>query len=488
MTDLDPRQLANLGFTRDRVQEIEERLWLRNHEHAWSTGGYVPDDVACHHYVHPVQYPKSKCPRCKGKGVTRYEKQVEFHELDATYRAWFAGVGSGKSKLGAAEAIRFVVDNPGANFIVSAPTYKILRQSTELYLRAHLLPGVIEEQSRADGWIRLKNDSTFWLRSTDNPDAVRGIDAAGFWLDEGAYASERAWLILTGRLRQPGYQKQGILTTSPKGRNWCWEVFVGRPDKDPALRDHYAYMQTATADNPFLSAQDIELMYLAAGDSLWAKQELEAQFIAVEGVVYPMFNRSVHVGKYRDRDFVDYVWGHDFGYVNPSVVLLFGVDSDKRLYCIDEFHESNVDTDRLYEEVRRMEDRWGLKNKPHVYDPSEKALAETWNKRGLIMERANNDVEQGIRLVASMLERQRDGRPRLVFDEGCVKTINEFEQYHYPEAKEGQNAPEKPAKEFDHGADATRYVAMWSELRHGRGLRALSEESVGRVAVRRWLG
>ena len=64
----------------------------------------------------------------------------------------------------------------------------------------------------------------------------------------------------------------------------------------------------------------------------------------------------------------------------------------------------------------------------------------------------------GIKSISSLLEKREDGKPRLYVDQSCVNTIMEFENYSYPDKKEGKADVERPLKIHDHAMDALRYV------------------------------
>jgi phage terminase large subunit len=53
--------------------------------------------------------------------------------------------------------------------------------------------------------LTLPNGSEILFRSLDEPDRVRGLNLAWFWLDEAPLCGYYAWQVLKGRLRQRGY-------------------------------------------------------------------------------------------------------------------------------------------------------------------------------------------------------------------------------------------------------------------------------------------
>jgi predicted phage terminase large subunit-like protein len=170
--------------------------------------------------------------------------------------------------------------------MVTAPSYKVLRDST---LQS------FEETARHAGQLiqLLKGDSINALirtddggiakilfRSTDNPELLRGPNLSGVWMDEASLSHFDAYKILIARLREGG--KVGWLgaTFTPKGLgHWSFEVFG-------QARPGVFLVQAHTAENPFLSDEFLELVQKTYV-GLQAAQELEGQFVSIEGAEWP---------------------------------------------------------------------------------------------------------------------------------------------------------------------------------------------------------
>ena len=72
-------------------------------------------------------------------------------------------------------------------------------------------------------------------------------------------------------------------------------------------------------------------------------------------------------------------------------------------------------------------------------------------KEGFKVKKAKNDVLDGIRLVATLLN-----QGTIFFDLSCTNTEKEFSSYIW-DAKAGDRGEDKPVKEYDHCMDAVRY-------------------------------
>ena len=189
---------------------------------------------------------------------------------------------------------------------------------------------------------------------------------------------------------------------------------------------------------------------------VFAKQEIEGDFVGFEGLVYPSFSRRINVQEFVQKEFKQVICGVDWGYVNKMVCLVCGVDGDGRLHVIEEFYQSKVLIDEFVEVCKQFKEKYGIET--FYADPSEPAYIQQMNNVGLNFVAADNEIVSGINKVASYLEKQDDGRPRLFVDSKCVNTVMEFENYRYPESKEGKPVQENPLKVHDHAMDALRYI------------------------------
>lgn len=299
-------------------------------------------------------------------------------------------------------------------------------------------------------WI-FHNGSRLLYRSADDPDSIRGLEVGGLWYDEGAKSpSDEAWKIGIGRLSQRGMPNRAYCTTTPKGHNWLYKFFVedAKPDTD--------VIYSTTMDNrtnlPEGYIESLEQQYSGA----FYRQELLAQFVGFEGLVYPEFSPISHIME-RGTKGLRHIAGVDFGYTNPTVFLAIAVDNDDCMHVCEEIYQSGRTLEQMKDEILRLHGKYGIE--AYFCDPSSPDLIATLRSWGLSAREANNDILSGIMEISSRLPLRGD-RPRLTFDKGCSRTIEEMGQYRYPDAKANRNPEEKPIKLYDHAMDALRYAAM----------------------------
>jgi len=214
--------------------------------------------------------------------IELFPKQEEFVFSKASFPAMIGGVGSGKTEGGSTKCLYVAGEYPGSLGMVTAPTFAMLRDAT-LRTIMKVIPEDLYEFTKSDMRISLKNGSEILLRSTDDPEHLRGPNLAYFYMDEAAQSPHDAFKILQGRLRQPGMPHQGWITTTPKGFNWVYQEFA----KDH--RDEYELHQVSSRDNPYLPTAFIETLEESYTDE-FAMQEIEGRFVIIGGNIF--FDRT----------------------------------------------------------------------------------------------------------------------------------------------------------------------------------------------------
>lgn len=387
-------------------------------------------------------------------------------EIEGTHNFVGNGICLHNTMAGAAEVVRRALEAPGSRYLVCAATYPMLKRSTIVEVMSFIREDLIEYYNRADNELKFKNGSIIWFVSMEDPDKQgRGPTVAGVWVDEGSYISEYAFIILTGRIRQPGYWQGMWITTTPKGYNYLYKYFVDLPSKDEKLKEDYWYVQFSTKENPYLTEKFIKSLESTHSGTL-AKQEIEGQFVGFQGQVYSDYLASTHVTDCQKRGgFQEILYLHDFGYTNPMVCLACGVDGDGRIYILEEWYETQKTQEDLIKARREMVSKYG--SGIGIADPSEPGIIESLNRADLPTSPGDNSILEGIQMVSARLKLKGDGRARIVIDPSCKNVQDEFMKYRYADNLDGKPMKDKPLKESDHALDAIRYGVMYLDKRGG---------------------
>ena len=200
--------------------------------------------------------------------------QYQFLRSPARYRAFVAGVGSGKTYAGVLASL--VACQRAERGAIVAPTYPMLKDVVLPTFR-EIAEGGIDALNKADLYAEMSNGSKVLFRSADKPERLRGTNLGWAWVDEAALVGEDTWDILLGRLRlDPG---RAWLTTTPKGHNWVYDRFVDSPDKE------HETVRASTRDNPHLPESYVESLEEQYTER-FRRQEIEGEFMEAEGALW----------------------------------------------------------------------------------------------------------------------------------------------------------------------------------------------------------
>jgi len=379
--------------------------------------------------------------------IELYNTQFDFVNCNDRFTAMLGGVGSGKTLAGSVKSLRYA--GAGTLGLVVAPTYRMMQDATIRTFK-QVNEELIDGYNKTDSTMIFKNGAEVLFRSADDPDKLRGPNIHWAWIDEAGLCRGGTWDVVIGRLRADGGAGPAWVTTTPKGRNWLYKK-----------RHQMTVFKAATTQNPYLSKEFVQsLLDSYTGEFL--RQEVYGEFARFEGLIYDMFDERMHIKKRDNDEFQTWVMAVDEGYTNPAVILLIGVDSDKRKHIRSEFYERG----KLQSDVvnTALELAQGKQISEIVVDASAAGLIADLRNAGLKAKPRKGRVIDGIRTVQEHLKIQGDGKPRLTVDPSCVNTINEFESYVWKPDKD------EPVKENDHAMDAIRYYTAGMNLPTGADL------------------
>lgn len=229
--------------------------------------------------------------------------------------------------------------------------------------------------------------------------------------------------------------------------------------------ERYNYEHFTIRDNASITEdriRDIESQY--DKNSVWYRRDILGERCNAEGLVYPMFNKDIHVVRKGDvQTEGDYYVSSDYGIQNATVFLLWQKEvGSKRWICLNEYYYSGRDNHyqkTVSEHVKGLiQILDGIEPRAIIVDPSASALITEIRRKGYHVRRADNDVKEGIDDVSTMLANQL-----LAFCDCCVNTIGEFGIYSWDE-KASDRGEDAPLKENDHAMDATRYFVRTKYL------------------------
>jgi PBSX family phage terminase large subunit len=242
---------------------------------------------------------------------------------------------------------------------------------------------------------------------------------------------------------------------NPKA-HWIYKTFI--ENKFPDSRVWVWF----TKDNPHFPQEELERMKATLSPRTFrAMFEIDWNTPATN-LVYDDFSES-NCGLYPYDDKLPTYVSVDWGWAHPVAVLWLQLDTKTNtVYVIDEFCQSKVTLEKLYEIMiskpykiseyycdiagNQEREQTGRSNVQWFRDP----------KRSIHFKYRSSPVQKGITLVRNHIKTMT-GQIRLFVNEPkCPKLIDSMRQYVYPE-KNGSIVNENPVKKDDDINDALRY-------------------------------
>lgn len=364
----------------------------------------------------------------------------------------------------------------GQNFGMCGKTIGSFRRNVVFWLKLMLKSrGYAVADHRADNLLTVARNGVenyfyiFGGKDERSQDLIQGITLAGVFFDEVALMPESFVNQATGRCSVDG--SKYWFNCNPDGPYHWFKLkwidkavgYLGRErarelqEKGEILKQ-ILYLHFTMDDNLSLS-EKIKERYRSMYTGVFYKRYILGLWAMAEGIIYDMFSEDRHVKPIREffQQLINsnrYV-SIDYGTQNATVFLLWNKSIDGKWYCIREYYYSGRDKGVQKTDAEYADDlsEWleGTKVKAVIVDPSAASFIAELRKRGYSVLKAKNDVEDGIRLVGTLLNREK-----IAFSSSCVNTIMEFASYIWDE-KAAERGEDAPIKQHDHAMDAVRY-------------------------------
>lgn len=380
-------------------------------------------------------------------------KQEDAIFSDALITICATGIQWGKSDAGAVftKLNMHKYTDPTDNFLITAPTYKIMQQAT--------LPAFFKimkdcgEYHKVDAIFKMHEGGTCWFRTATDPDSVVGItNIRSIWGDEAGLYS--LYFHENLQARASFRQAKIIYTTSPYSLNWIYTDYIRKKAKGIALPD-VKIIQARSNENPYFPSGEYERKK-ASMDPRRFNMVYGGEFHKIEGLVYDCFDQDVHVIKRRElENKAVFIAGVDWGYTNPSVILVFAVTPNDGIFLVHEFYKSGQTINDLVDIAKKLKNLYNIER--FYCDPSSPHNIAEFNKNKLTALGADNDIRAGIDATYELVRSNKFH----VFEDRCPHFLDEVSMYHYPapaDVSADKDVKETlPVKQHDHAMDAWRY-------------------------------
>ena len=399
-----------------------------------------------------------------------------FHGCDERFKGFSGPIGSGKSQALCQEAIRLSYQNPGRLGLIGAPTFPMLRDSTQAALFEVLERNHIPfDFNRSENVLTMRDTgSRILFRSLDDFERLRGTNLAWFGVDELTYTQEAAWMRLEGRLRDPQATRlSGFAVWTPKGYDWVYRRFIEDTPKD------YRAILARPRENCYLLDQipDFYDRLKHSYDENFYQQEVMGEYLNAQGGrVYQAFDRLDHVTSVLCDAALPLLWALDFN-VDPMSSVV--VQQSDGIRVVDEIVLRRSTTLQACQEFCSRYGKhqmnltiYGDAAGQHMqttgssdYEIVQNYFSEFYEGRVLLkVPRSNPSVRDRVSLMNAKLKNSA-GHVEMVIDTRCRELIKDFEQVSYKPDTMVVDKDKDHAR--THLTDALGYL-VWQEYRVNR--------------------
>ena len=304
----------------------------------------------------------------------------------------------------------------------------------------------------------------------------RGSEYAIAHLDEVAQMPEKTFMLANATLRQKRrdrspYAYQTVLTTTPEGENWMWRRLL-----NPATRKNYKneagspmypddkLFITLSSTKESITAGILEPDYISnlgyvPGTLKW-KQEVEGLVVSAAGKVFDQDWKLISDTKLEDTQpkVFQAVYGAiDMGTIDPTCILIVGLDAQGGLWVIKEFYEARA----------RMKDwisivgEWTKEFSVRRWFVDSDLTVSLMRQAGFQAKTPYKAKDAGDVAVNYINNKIAEGK--LHIHPSCLGLLSEMTGYEYKKEFDGDDVTfiqkVKPGQP-DHACDAFRYVVL----------------------------
>jgi PBSX family phage terminase large subunit len=273
--------------------------------------------------------------------------QRSFHsDLGSRFKGYSGPVGSGKSHALVYEALFLSRLNPGLLGLIGAPTYPMLRDSTQRTFFEVLQQERIEYTfHKQENKVRfLANGSEVIFRTLENPDRLRGPNLAWFAIDELTYAREDAWTRLLARLRHPAARRLcGCAVWTPNGYDWVHRRFLESKAPD------YRVVLATPRENTHLPPDFYDQLQGSYSERFYRQEVLGEYLDMAGGNAYYAFNeKNIQPMEYDPH--LPLCWALDFN-VDPLCSVICQIEERKDLTAMRVGKRRTIKVLRVLDEI-----------------------------------------------------------------------------------------------------------------------------------------
>ena len=216
-------------------------------------------------------------------GFTPHEGQLQVIDSVLSSEAKFhiVSVGRqwGKSMMAMNLMMYWAFNQAPCKLLWVAPVYSQTDKVQKEIEQAITSSNHIDSINYSTNYLKLKNGSEIYFRSSERYDNIRGYTFDYAVIDEAAFMKAEAWREAI-RPTLAVHGKKVLFLSTPKGKNWFYELFGLANDNQ-----NYRSYKAASIESPFITQDEVDDARLTLPPNVF-KQEYEAEFLDDGGEVF----------------------------------------------------------------------------------------------------------------------------------------------------------------------------------------------------------
>jgi PBSX family phage terminase large subunit len=344
----------------------------------------------------------------------------------------------------------------GQNFAMCGKTVGSFRRNVWFWLKLILICRgydihEIRNENLAIITIGVKTNYFYIFGGKDeaSQDLIQGITLGGVLFDEVALMPESFVNQATGRCSVEN-SKFWFNCNPDSPLHWFKINWIEKAKEKNLIHLHFMM-----DDNLSLS-EEIKMRYRRQYVGVFFKRFILGLWVMAEGAIYDMFTDDLLFDQNGpDLNFwYERFYSCDYGTTNAFAVLEI-IRQNGINWVVDELYYDSKKAGRQKEDIEYVDDLIkfidGKRYTTIVLDPSAASFKVAARRKGLKIKEADNEVLDGIRLVASLF-----GARLLRVHKKCINLRQSIAAYVWDD-KARLRGEEKPVKVEDHAADGLRY-------------------------------
>jgi len=306
----------------------------------------------------------------------------------------------------------------------------------------------------------LKRISTVGAKDAGAVGAIQGKTMSLVYCDEMTLFPDNIIEMISTRISNPYSMLFATMNPSHPShilKQWVDKAREGDPD--------YYEMQFRLEDNPFVD-EGYKNRIKNSLSGVYYKRLYLGEWTLAEGSIFDFFDRQFHVVSRPPRAADYWILGVDYGTNNAFAAVLIGVCcgrytqsapivwAEKEYYWDHRTRGYQKSSSEFADDLKRWIEPYSVQS---IYiDPSAANFRLDLQKRGMHPVNADNDVNDGIVKMISMLKGDQKTGQLYICSE-CENLIREMQGYVW-HPKCAEKGEDQPLKMNDHAVDALRYA------------------------------